>query len=100
MAKAADRVYRPIFIDEWLEITGHSRADAADAADVDVSYIANIQGKRRQNPSAYVLLAISELMGVTVNDLFRKPPPESALQMLAGFSPSAQEKLLSRRKAF
>lgn len=98
MAKAADRAYRPIFIDEWLEITGHSRAEAAEAADVDVSYIANMQGKRRQNPSAYVMLAISELLGVTVNDLFRRPPSDAALNILTGFSPGAQQILLARRR--
>ena len=98
MGKVPRRVLRPIFLDEWLTRTGRDRAGAAKAADVDISYINNMIGGRKMNPSAHVMLGISDYLGITVNDLYHKPPPDSHISSLGELSPGARDALLNARK--
>lgn len=98
MGKTPRRTYRPIYLQEWLEAVGAKPADVARAAAVGESYISNIIAGRKENPSAHVLLAISEHLGITVNDLYRRPPPESSLSHLTSLSPAALDALLRGRK--
>lgn len=98
MGKLPTRTYRKLYLQEWLEVTGHEQGGAAASAGVDASYISNLVAGRKPNPSAHVLLAISEYLGVTVNDLYRRPPPESSLTALSELSPGARSILIDRTK--
>jgi transcriptional regulator with XRE-family HTH domain len=94
MGKLPRRQYRNIYLDEWLAATGRDRAGAAVAGGVDQSYLANMVAGRKMNPSAHVLLAISEYLGITVNDLYRPPPPESLVSRFGDISPAARDALI------
>lgn len=97
MGKLPQRKYRDLHLGEWLKATGRDQKRCAEAAGVDASYISSLIDGRKRNPSAAVMLDISEYLGITVNDLYRKPPPLSAIESLAGLSPTARN-TLSRRK--
>lgn len=98
MGKIARRAFRKLYLEEWLEARGRDRAGAAKAAGVDISYINNMIAGRRKNPAAHVLLAISEYLDITVNDLFRPPPPADTIAAMGGLSPAAIAALLSQRR--
>jgi transcriptional regulator with XRE-family HTH domain len=98
MGKLPARKYRPLYIGEWLAATGHGVAETAKSVGVDPSYISNMISNRRRNPAAHVLLAISEYLGVTVNDLYRRPPTREVLHSLGGLSPTALQSLFARLK--
>jgi transcriptional regulator with XRE-family HTH domain len=98
MGKIPKRQHRQLFLAEWIEATGHQTGAVASAAGVDQSYISNIIAGRKGNPSAHVLLAVSEHLGVTVNDLYRRPPPTSVLEHLSSLSPAARTTLSGRRR--
>lgn len=97
MGKLPKRHYRAFYLREWLDATGRDQIGAAAAADVDASYISNLIRGRKPNPSAHVMLLISEYLGVTVNDLYRKPPPQAALDAISGLSPKARDSLTRRK---
>lgn len=102
MGKLPARTYPPIYLDDWMKLFGKGPIDLAKPhTGVTASYISNLCAPgRRQNPSALVMLQISRVLGITVNDLYVKPPSAGIVEALAEYSPAAQEKLLSvkRRK--
>ena len=98
MGKTPKRTYRTIYLGEWLAATGRDQAGVAKAGDVDQSYISNMIARRRPNPSAHVLMGISEYIGCTVNDLYRPPPPRATLERINGLSPEARATLLNDPK--
>lgn len=98
MGKLPKRVYPPLYVVEWIEALGAERAKVAKAGHCTQSYISNMGGGRRLNPSAYVMYYISEFLGVTVNDLYQPPPPESSIEAMRALSPRARATLMSRRK--
>lgn len=87
-----------IYLAEWLEVLGHSQHEASVAAGVGQSYIANIIAGRKKNPGAYVLLRLSEWLGITINDLFHPPPPETVISAIRELSPAAQDVLSRKRR--
>lgn len=98
MGKRPNLRPRKIFLGEWIgAIPGKSRKGAADAADVDISYVNNVCGGTRENPTSLVMLAFAEYLGITVDDLYRPPPSTSALKELATLSSAAREALLRRQ---
>lgn len=97
MGKIPKRAYRVIYLGEWLKATGRDQKGAAEAANIDASYISNLIEGRKDNPSAAVMLELSEYLGITVNDLYRKPPSSSAIEALADVSPKARDSLTRRK---
>lgn len=90
---------RKIFLGEWIEaIPGRDRKGAAHAADVDISYVNNICGGTKENPTSLVMVAFAEYLGITIDDLYRAPPSNATLKELASLSPAAREALLRRRE--
>ncbi|MES5483625.1 helix-turn-helix transcriptional regulator [Bradyrhizobium sp. INPA03-11B] len=88
-----------IFLGAWLKLKGIGATEAARIAGCTQSYISNISGGVKNNVNALYLLKLSDHMGITVNDLFRKPPSEAQIAALSEFSPQARESLLkSKRK--
>jgi transcriptional regulator with XRE-family HTH domain len=88
--------YRKLYLAEWLEVLGHSQTDAAEVAGVGQSYISNIIAGRRPNPSTFVLLRLSEWLGITVNDLFEPPPDDAIVKAIRGLSPGAHDALMRK----
>lgn len=99
MGKTPSLLRKSIFLGEWIDaIPGRTRKGAAGAAGIKESYISNLSSGRKANPSSLVMLAVSEYLGITVNDLYQPPPSKTALKELATLSPSAREALMRGRK--
>lgn len=98
MGKKATPKPREIFLGDWLDRWEIGPSAAAKIAGCSQSYISNIKRGEKTNVNALYLLALSEHIGVTVNDFFRKPPPKAHLAEIQEFSPQAQGALLKRAK--
>lgn len=99
MGKLPKRQYRQLYLAEWIEATGRDITGAAKAGDVDPSYISNLSGGRRANPSAHVLYGISEYLGITINDLYKPVPAEGHVSAMRELSPAAREALLNKPRS-
>lgn len=98
MAKPRKPVPREIFLGEWLEFFDIGASEAATIARCTQGYISNISRGARDNINTLYLLALSEEMGITVNDLFRRPPSKNQRAQLQGYSPEAQTSILGRKQ--
>lgn len=98
MAKRNPQEIREIFLGDWLKRAGIGPTEAAKIAGCTQSYISNISSGARPNVNTLYLLPISEALGITVNDLFRKPPSEAQLAPMKALSPEAQEALLRPKR--
>ena len=99
MGKSPRLARRRIWINEWIAaIPGATQAEAAEAAGVSQPYLSNMGRGHKSNPSARIMLAISEYLGISVNDLYRSPPSQAAIESLGGLSPAARDVLLRQPK--
>lgn len=96
MGKLSDEEPPSIYLGQWLEEFKMDNAAAAEAAGCDQSYISNIVANRKPNVNVLYLLRLSNSMGVTVNDFYRKLPTKASLAALKDLSPKAQATLLAR----
>lgn len=96
MGKAAANSIPTIYLGDWLAEFDMDNGDAAAAAGCDQSYISNIVAGRKTNINVLFLLRLSEAMGVTINDFYRKLPNKAQLAALKDLSPKAQATLLAR----
>lgn len=94
MAKRKKIDPQEIFLGLWLDHAGIGPTEAAGIAGCTQSYISNISSGIRPHVNVLYLLKLSEHMGVTINDFFKKPPPNAQIISLRAFSPGAQEFLL------
>ncbi|XUM25085.1 helix-turn-helix domain-containing protein (plasmid) [Bradyrhizobium oligotrophicum S58] len=99
MAKRNAPPPREIYLGEWLQRAELGPTKAAEIAGCSQSYISNIMRGEKPNINVLYLLRLSEEIGISVNDFFRKPPSDSQLASLADLSPEAQEMLLRKRQA-
>ena len=92
---------RTLHLGAWLALFQVSETEAGKIAGVGQSYIANLISGFKKNPSALILMDISEYLGITVNDLYQRPPSRAEMQPAANLSPRAREAIitLQRRKA-
>jgi transcriptional regulator with XRE-family HTH domain len=83
MAKGGRQTYkgaeRKLYLGEWLARLDRKPVDLARAVGVTEPYISELISGRKDNPSPLLLLAISEWLGITVNDLYIAPPSASEL---------------------
>ncbi len=86
---------RTLHLGAWLALFGVSETKAGEIAGVNQSYIANLIGGRKKNPSALILLDISDHLGITVNDLYQRPPSRSEMMPAANLSPRAREAIIT-----
>jgi plasmid maintenance system antidote protein VapI len=96
MGKADNKDPPTIYLGAWLEEFNLDNGAAAEAAGCDQSYISNIVANRKPNVNVLILLRLSEFMGVTINDFYRKLPSKTHLAALKDLSPKAQATLLAR----
>jgi transcriptional regulator with XRE-family HTH domain len=98
MGKGPPLPRKKIFLGEWIDaIPGCSPKGAADATGIEESYISNLSAGRKRNPSSLIMLALSNYLGITVNDLYRPPPSKITLKELSDLSPVARETLIRGR---
>jgi transcriptional regulator with XRE-family HTH domain len=79
---------RTFHLGEWLARLGRKPVELAKAVGVGESYISLLISGQKDNPSIRLLLDISEFLGLTINDLYRRPPPREASNALGHLSPA------------
>lgn len=91
MSRIAEKLFRPLFVGEWvarfLVQTGRQQEDIAEAVGITDAYLSELMSGKKKNPSAHVLRALSEELGITINDFYRKPPSQAQLDRLKNLSP-------------
>lgn len=83
-----------IFLLRWLAFEGIGVTQAADKIGVSQSYVSNIGAGRRPTVNIVYLLALSDLLEITINDFYRPPPSEAETFGLQGYSARAQATIL------
>lgn len=95
MGKSSKPEAREIYLGEWLDRKGIGKSEAAAIAGCTQGYISNISRGARAHVNALYLLALSEKMDITVNDLFQPPPPTAHIESFARLSDKAQKAILA-----
>lgn len=71
---------RKLYLGEWLARTRKRPADLAKAIGVTPGYVSDLISAKKDNPGPVLLLEISEFFELTVNDLYKPPPPLNAVE--------------------
>ena len=87
MAKRPTRQIRKLYISEWIARLGRHQSEIAEAVGIGDSYMSLLVSGRKNNPSGQLLFEISEVLGLSVNDLYRQPPPASAIEAAESLTP-------------
>ena len=89
MPGKAKPLFRALYVGEWITLMKKTREEICEGASIEKAYLAQLISGEKKNPSAKVVLGISEVLGVTVNDLYKKPPNTFVTidARFAGFSP-------------
>jgi transcriptional regulator with XRE-family HTH domain len=85
---AYGRGERKLYIGEWLARLGRKPVDLAKHVDVTETYVSELISGKKNNPSHVLLLDISEWFGLTVNDLYMRPPDRVALEAVERLNPA------------
>lgn len=88
---------REIFLGDWIEFFDLKVIDVAKRAGCSQGYISNIIAGTKENINVLYLLAISEMMDISVNDLFLRPPAKAVIAQLESFSPRARQTIIARK---
>ena len=89
----------PIFLRQWLEFLDTDVTEAAGIAGVTQGYMSNIIANRKPNVNVLILLKLSDILGVTINDFYQPPPSEAQIKALKNLSSKAQATVLARRRS-
>lgn len=77
-----------LYLGEWLFVLDVKPAAVAREIGVTESYLSElIAGIEKINPSSALTFAISEFLGLTVNDLYRPPPSKAAIEAAGSPTP-------------
>lgn len=82
------RTGRKLYLGEWLARLKKKPAELARAVKVSPGYISELISGAKPSPSIALLLAISDFLGLTVNDLYLPPPPLSATEAVDNLNPA------------
>lgn len=86
--------YSKLYIGQWLARLGRKQGEVARAAGINEGYMSElVAGKAKTTPSAAFLMAISEELGISVNALYREPPPIDVTESLKAIRPDLLEAL-------
>ena len=88
MGRRPAKRLRQLYIGEWIARLGRTQVEIAKASGIGAPYLANLIAGDKKNPGARVLLEISEALGISVNDLYRPPPPPEAIEAAARLTPA------------
>lgn len=92
MSRTVEKLFKPLFVGEWVARfiiqTGRQQEDIAEAVGISDPYLSELMSGRKKNPSTHVLRALSEELGITINDFYHKPPSQAQLDRLKNLSPN------------
>lgn len=80
---------------EWIARLDKKPVEVAKAVGITESYLSLLISGERANPSIGLVIAITDFLGITVNDLKHRPPPPEAIRA-AGELPPDQLAALAR----
>lgn len=83
----AKKRMRKLYIREWADRLGRKQVEVAKAAGVGQSFMSLVFKGEKPGMSVEALLGISELFGLSVNDLFRPPPERDVTERFAQLRP-------------
>lgn len=87
MAKPHVKRLRTLYLGPWLARLGRRPSEVAKAVGVGESYLSLLISGDKRNPSGALLLAISEELGISVNDLYRRPPDHEVTEAVTQLRP-------------
>lgn len=94
MAKLKPRQrYNKLYIGQWLARLGRRAGEVAKASRVDEAYLSQLISGEKTNPGTAQMMAISEELGISVNALYREPPPIDVTDKLRELRPDLLEAL-------
>ena len=90
-----------LHIGSWLAALELKQIDVAQRAKIGRAYLNNLINPKTPdkppNPSALVMLRLSRVMGVSVNELYEEPPTRAELARLRRYQPATLGSLLETR---
>ncbi len=78
---------RKFYLGQWIRCLNLKQVEVAEAAKISESYLSQLISNPKKNPKAEVLLAISEFLKLTVNDLYDPPPVKGEMEATQQLSP-------------
>ena len=87
MARPHVKRLRTLHLGPWLARLGRKPSEIAKAVGVGESYLSLLISGDKKNPSGALLLAISEELGISVNDLYRRPPEHDVTDAITQLRP-------------
>jgi transcriptional regulator with XRE-family HTH domain len=88
-----------LFLGEWLSALGIKPVTVAKEVGLTESYLSGlISGVEKVNPSSHLMFEISEYLGISVNQLYRPPPPRQALQAIETLPPAVVGRLAAQAR--
>jgi transcriptional regulator with XRE-family HTH domain len=81
-----------LYIGQWIAAVDRTQAEIAKAADITESYLSEIVSGKKY-PSAAVIAAIADAIGVGWDALRREPPPRVMLSTAQRLAPKHFEAL-------
>lgn len=88
MPRISAKLFRPLHVGEWVSQSGRQQEDIAESVGITDAYLSELMSGKKKNPSAHVLRALSEELGITINDFYSKPPSQAQRERLKNLSPS------------
>lgn len=88
MPRSSTRLFRPLYVGEWVAQSRRQQEEIAEAAGITDAYLSELMSGKKKNPSAHVLRSLSDVLGITINDFYRKPPTSAQLDRLKNLSPA------------
>jgi len=92
-------MFRKFYLGEWIARLQRSQVDVAEAVGIGKPYLSQLISGEKKNPSAALVLQLSEVLGVTVNDLYKPPPTAASVESLRAYSPGVLQQLINQPKA-
>lgn len=84
---------RSLRLGKWLRRLGMKQNQVADSLRITESYVSDLVNDPTVNPSPVLLLELSELLDITVNDLYNDPPDGDDVDNMGGVGPKALKRL-------
>lgn len=79
---------RTLYLGPWLAVLGRKPGEVAKAIGCNEGYMSLlVSGKKKRNPSAELILDISDELGVSVNALYAPPPARDVAGEAGKLSP-------------
>lgn len=85
--------FNKLYIGQWLSRLNRRAGEVAAKSGVDEAYLSQLISGEKTNPGTAMMMAISEELGISVNALYREPPPIDITESLKAIRPDLLEAL-------